>query len=280
MTLARLELTKRLAVDAGRLTLRGHGKCHQMPKEGSDGYDIATEFDLRTEELVKGRLRTEYGEPILGEEEGLVGSALAAERGLWIVDPIDGTFNYQRGLPDYGVSIAYCENGVPVCGAIYLPVLGELFYAAQDLGAFLVERDSAEAVPLAASREHELDRLVISLAGSEAFGLVGSWGEAGIPWRSVRMLLCAVASMAYVASGRADAFIDRVNLWDCAAADILLREAGAPPVFDDRGVPVFPEYVHRRLREGYAEKFPCIAVSNRRLWEQTIRRLLALGPRT
>ena len=52
----RLEFTKRLALEAGKLTLQGHGKCGQMPKDMPDGYDIATVFDFRTEELVKQRI--------------------------------------------------------------------------------------------------------------------------------------------------------------------------------------------------------------------------------
>lgn len=263
---ARLEFAKRLALEAGRLTLGGHGRCQQMPKGGADGYDIATEFDLRTEELVRNRIADEYGEPLLGEEGGLMGDRDAALRHLWIVDPIDGTFNYQRGLPEYGVSIAYCRDCVPACGAIYLPVMDQLFYAAAGMGGYLVERGSTDPVRLAASREREVERLVISVAGVETFERMASWGRAGMPWRSLRMWLCAASSMAYVAAGRADAFVDRVHLWDCAAADILLREAGAPAVCDYGGVPVFPVYVQRHLELEHEGTFPCVAVSSREIW--------------
>lgn len=134
---ARIDFIKNLAIEAGKLTLEGYGKSDQIPKNVQDGYDIATEYDLRAEELVKRRILDEFGEPVLGEEAGLIGDRELAKQRLWIVDPIDGTFNYQRGVPLYGVTIAYCEGGIPTSGAIYLPVLEQLFYAGKGRGAVL-----------------------------------------------------------------------------------------------------------------------------------------------
>ena len=272
----RLEFTKRLALEAGQLTLEGHGKCGQTPKDSQDGYDIATIYDFRTEELVKRRIRDRFGESVLGEEDGLIGDPRAAEEGLWIVDPIDGTFNYQRGLPLYAVSIAFCQKGVPVCGAICMPALNQLTYAAKGLGAFLVDGEEASPVPINVSQVRELPKLVINLAGGDVYKLVAACAEAEIPWRSLRLPLCAVASLAFVASGRADIFSDTaLSLWDVAAGDIILREAGGPAIVDYRGIPIFPEYVHRRLRLDNRTKFPCIAASSLELVEEPMGRLLS-----
>ena len=98
-------------------------------------------------------------------EEAVAGRDANAAAGRDAVDPVDGTFNYQRGLPLYAVSIGYCEEGIPVCGAIYLPALDELFFAAQGSGAFLAKHDLASPVPLRISQEREWARLVISVAG-------------------------------------------------------------------------------------------------------------------
>jgi myo-inositol-1(or 4)-monophosphatase len=271
----RLEFAKRLACEAGRLTLQGFGRVGQMPKEGSDGYDIATEYDFRTEELVRSRILKEFGEPVLGEEDGLIGNPQAARSALWIVDPIDGTFNYQRGLPMYGVSIAFCERGVPVCGAIFFPALDQLFFAAQGSGAFLAEHGSSPA-PIHVGREREPARLVLSLAGTDTYRLTAACAGAGIPWRSLRFLMCAVFGLAYLAAGRIDAFIDnQLNLWDCAAGDILLKEAGSPGMVDYQGSPIFPEYVHRRVTLGDASKFPCVAASGRELYADLLAAVIA-----
>ena len=272
----RLEFTKRLALEAGKLTLEGHGKCGQLPKDVHDGYDIATIFDFRTEELVKKRIFDQFGEPVLGEEDGLIGDPKDAEGKLWIVDPIDGTFNYQRGLPLYAVSIAFCQDGIPACGAIYLPVLNQLFFAAKGSGAFLVDGDASTPVPIQVSQERDLPRLVISLAGSGLYKVMAACADAEIPWRSLRLSLCAVSSLAFVASGSTDVFSDTaLSLWDVAAGDIILREAGGPAIVDYQETPIFPEYVHRRLRLDDKKKFPCIAASSPELLQQPMGKLLS-----
>ncbi len=271
----RMNFIRHLALEAGGLTLEGYGKCGQMPKEVQDGYDIATEYDLRTEELVKKRVRDKFGEPVLGEENGLIGDRETARRKLWIVDPIDGTFNYQRGLPLYGVSIAFCEDGIPVCGAVFLPALDQLWFAVKGSGAFLAEGDTFSPMPIRVSEERELARLVISLAGRDMYRLVAACAGEGIPWRSLRLSLCAVASLVYVASGRIDIFCDTsLKLWDCAAGDIILREAGGPPTMDYRGIPIFPEYVNRRIECGDTDGFTLVAASSRELFEEPVKRLL------
>jgi myo-inositol-1(or 4)-monophosphatase len=272
----RLEFAKKLACEAGCLTLEGFGKVGQISKEGNDGYDIATEYDFRTEDLVKNRILKEFGEPVLGEEDGLIGDPQVARSALWILDPIDGTFNYQRGLPMYGVSIAFCERAIPVCGAIYLPALDQLFFAARGSGAFLAECGTSSPARIHVGQERELARLVLSLADKDTYRLAMACAGAGIPWRSLRYLMCAVFGLTYVAAGRIDAFIDvALNLWDCAAADILLREAGGPGVVDYQGIPIFPEYVNRRFDLGDASKFPCVTASSRELLADPLAAVIA-----
>jgi myo-inositol-1(or 4)-monophosphatase len=270
----RMEFIKRLALEAGQLTLEGFGHSRQIPKDGPDGYDIATEYDIRTEELIRGQILSEFGEPVLGEEDGLIGDRETARSKLWIVDPIDGTFNYQRGLPLYAISIAFCENGLPVCGAVFMPPLNQLFFAARGSGAFVAE-GGASPVPIQVSRERETARLTISISGKDTYRLVAASAAAGVPWRSLRLLLGAVASLTYVASGHLDAFVDTsLKLWDCAAGDIILQEAGGPALVDHRGVPIFAEYVHRCLDCGDAGGFTCLAASSLDLFREPLQRVL------
>jgi myo-inositol-1(or 4)-monophosphatase len=272
----RLNFIKSLALEAGQLTLEGFGRCGQMPKEGSDGYDIATIYDLRTEDLIKKRILNKFAEPVLGEEDGLIGDRELAKRKLWIADPIDGTFNYQRGLSLYGVSIAYCEEGVPACGAIYLPALRQLFFAAAGSGAFLVDDVQAEPKPISVSQEREVTRLVISVAGTCTYPFLAACAAEGVPWRSLRLHLCAVASLAHIAAGRMDAFVDKgLHLWDLAAGDVILREAGGPPIADYQDVPIFPEYVNRLLQNDDTSGFACLAASSQDLIEEPLKRLIA-----
>jgi myo-inositol-1(or 4)-monophosphatase len=273
----RLDFIKELALEAGKLTLEGFGKCDQMPKDVDAGYyDIATVYDFRTEELVRQRILDRFGEPILGEEDGLIGDRETARHRLWIVDPIDGTFNYQRGLPLYGVSIAYCEGGLPICGGIYLPALDQLFFAARGSGAFLLEGDAPTPIPIHVGQEKEIARLVISLDGRDTYKLTTACAAQGIPWRSLRFLLCAVASLAYIASGPVDLFTDAsLNLWDCAAGDLVLQEAGGPAIVDYWGRPIFPETVLRQLDAGQTSSFPVMAASSPELLKDPLERLIS-----
>jgi myo-inositol-1(or 4)-monophosphatase len=271
----RIDFIKRLALEAGRLTLEGYGRSAQVPKDLQDGYDIATEYDLQTEELVKGRIQDEFGEPVLGEEDGLLGELSAAKARLWIVDPIDGTFNYQRGLPNYGVSIAYCENSIPVCGAVYLPALGQFYHAAQGEGAFLARGDASGAVPIRVSPERELVRLIIGFAGRDVYRLLAACAAEGIPRRSLRYSMCAVQDLTFIAAGRMDAYLHTsLNLWDCAATDIILREAGGPPALDYGGLPIFPHYLTRRLEGRIPYDFTFVASSSLDLVEEPLSRII------
>jgi myo-inositol-1(or 4)-monophosphatase len=271
-----MDYMQRLALEAGHLTLHGFGRCDQVSKVSQDGYDIATEYDFRAERLIRNRLIQDFSEPVLGEEEGLIGNRQDAMESLWIVDPIDGTFNYQRGLPLYGVSIAYCEKGMPVCGAIFLPALNELYSAAKGSGAFVAEGGLADPTPVRVRSERELERMVISLAGRNTYPMVAACATEGVPWRSLRFLLCAVASMVYIASGRMDIFADAaLGLWDCAAGDIILQEAGGPAMVDYQGIAIFPEYLNRSLQTGDLSKLSAVAASSPELLQDPVQRLLS-----
>ena len=271
----RIDFITALALEAGKLTLEGFGKCGQMPKEAQDGYDIATEYDLRTEELVRKRILDEFGEPVLGEEDGLIGDRETAKHSLWIVDPIDGTFNYQRGLPHYGVSLAFCEDGIPVCGAIFLPALDQLFFAIKGAGAFLSQHGILSPLPIRIGQEREVTRLVIGLAGKDTYRLMAACAKERIPPRSLRYSMCAVWDLVHIAAGAMDAYCHTaLNLWDCAAADVLLREAGRPPALDYTTTPIFPKYVIRLLDHGQESGFNFVAVSSPELFDEPLKRIL------
>lgn len=271
----RIEFIKDLALETGRLTLSGHGRCDQVPKDSKDGYDISTEYDIRAEKLVRERILETYGEPVLGEEDGLIGAPDEAKRNLWIVDPIDGTFNYQRGLPFYGVSIAYCVGGVPACGAIYLPVLDQLFYATSGSGAFLAADGGSTPARISVNHEWHDRSLIIGLSGKDAYQLTAAFSDAAIPWRTMRYFMCAVADLAYVAAGRMDAYYHTaLNLWDVAAADVILREAGGPACSDFEGNPIFPTHVDRCLEQGGAIPFSFVAACSLALFDEPLKRIL------
>ncbi|PPK98723.1 histidinol-phosphatase [Kineococcus xinjiangensis] len=128
-----------------------------------------TDADRAAEELVRSQLkRTRPRDSVLGEEYGLVGHG----QRQWVVDPIDGTKNFVRGVPVWATLIALLDDGVPVLGVVSAPALGKRWWASRGSGAWS-GRSLASAVRLSVSG-------VRSLAdASFAYSSLSGWEEAG-----------------------------------------------------------------------------------------------------
>lgn len=223
----RVEVRDRLAAavrEAGALalqTFRGQLKSWIKGKSSP-----VSEADLAVDALLRERLLTIHDAGWLSEETEDDPERLNASR-VWTVDPIDGTNAFLRHMPEWTVSAALVENGVPVLGAVYNPATDEFFHAMRGKGAFLNDE------PIAASDKSTLEGALLIASG----GLFKKkiWKE---PWPEVKTKW--VNSVAYrlalVASGRADATISLSNKseWDLAAAALLVEEAGGI-VTDHRG---------------------------------------------
>lgn len=188
--------------------------------------DFATATDFAIEDAVREHLSRETPElGFLGEERGHTGNR---DR-YWCLDPIDGTTNFARGLPNYGVSLALIEDTAPVYGTIALPAHSER-YVTRGGGAWLNDQrirvsttsDAREAVVSmgdfatgSGSTEKNERRLGIIQRLAESVG-------------RVRMLGSAATDLAWLAVGRLDAVvIDANRTWDVAAGIALARAAGA-----------------------------------------------------
>ena len=143
---------------------------------------------------------------------------------LWLIDPIDGTANYARGLPRYCVSIGYLEHGVPTIGAIYDPSHDWLYSAARGKGAW---RDGER---LAVSPVAEMSAATVECGWSTRrpaaayVALLARVLEAG---GAIRRAGSGALGLADVAAGRAEAYAElHINAWDCAAGIVLVQEAG------------------------------------------------------
>src|SRR5260221_1600970 len=125
----RYDFCRALARDAGKLAHRAFGTS-ATTMEGRQ--DVVTAMDREVERFIRGAIAARFRhDAVIGEEEG--GSD--GDK-LWLIDPIDGTANYARGLPRYCVSIGYLERGVPTLGAIYDPSHDWLYSAANGEGAW------------------------------------------------------------------------------------------------------------------------------------------------
>ena len=136
----RLEFCRKLARDAGRLA---HSAFGQSATSMKGRHDVVTAMDREVERFMRTAIATRYpDDAVIGEEEGGGGG----ER-VWLIDPIDGTANYARGIPHYCVSIGYLERGVPTVGALHDPSHDWLYSAARGEGAWR-ERRAARGQPV------------------------------------------------------------------------------------------------------------------------------------
>jgi myo-inositol-1(or 4)-monophosphatase len=187
-------------------------------------HDVKMQADVDSEKLIRARLaRTKL--PVIGEEIGGDASLLGRDELFWAVDPLDGTFNYLRGMPGACVSIGLWRGRKPVLGVVYDFWREELYAGGAGLGFTFNGRkqaprwapDVARAV-LCTGFPSGMDR-----GGAAVQGFV----EQVQRFKKIRMLGSAALALAYVASGRADAYYEEsIKLWDVAAGLALVEAAG------------------------------------------------------
>jgi myo-inositol-1(or 4)-monophosphatase len=213
----RYDFCRALARDAGKLAHRGFGTSAVSLK---GRHDVVTAMDREVERFIRAEIGARFpDDAVFGEEEG----GGAGER-LWLIDPIDGTANYARGLPRYCVSIGYLERNVPTLGAIYDPSNDWLYSAARGVGAW------CNGERLAVSAVEELTAATVECGWStrrsaeDYTALIGRVLGNGA---AIRRAGSGALGLADVAAGRAEGYCElHINAWDCAAGIVLVREAG------------------------------------------------------
>ena len=189
--------------------------------ERKDDGSPVTEADRAAERAIRALLRV--GTPdyaILGEEYGAEG---AAGPRSWVVDPIDGTIAFSRGIPLFGTLIALVEEGEPVLGLIDLPALGERLVGWRGGG---VRRNG---VAVRVSSQSDLRRALVSHGDLFCFDRAGERAAFERMAREIPLLRGYTDAFghAQVIAGAVDAMLDLdLNPWDMAATRILVAEAG------------------------------------------------------
>ena len=201
----------------GALDLRIDTKPDLTPVTDADR---AVEADLRE---VLGRERP--GDSVVGEEFG--GTTTFTGR-QWIIDPIDGTKNFVRGVPVWASLIALLEDGVPSVGVVSAPALQRRWWAARGHGAFVAVGGGG---PLRLS----VSSVAVLGSASLSFSSLSGWAQRGLRERFIELTDAVWRVRAYgdflsyclVAEGAVDIAAEpEVSVWDLAALDVLVREAG------------------------------------------------------
>jgi myo-inositol-1(or 4)-monophosphatase len=201
-----------------------HANWHKPKRVNlSDPHDIKLELDVRCQKLIEQTLaRALPGIPVLGEE-GITGDMAADYR--WVVDPIDGTVNYAFGLPHAAVSIALQQAEQSVVGVIYDPFTDELWTVIRGGPTRLNGRI------VRVSTRTRIEDSVIALGFSKSTAslvkCLPSLNRLMRRAKKIRIMGSAALELAYVASGRLDAYVERrIRLWDVAAGSLMVEAAG------------------------------------------------------
>jgi len=216
-------IAARAARSAGNVILRYMNRIDGLHVVEKQQLDFVSEVDKLAEAEIIKELRRAYPDhAILAEESGQTGKGPLT----WVIDPLDGTHNYLRGIPHFSVSIALLEKGVPIHAVVFDPLRDELYTASKGDGAYLNDRrmrvgkrENLGGAMIATGfpfrqREHltaQLDMTRAILGQAEDIRRSGS----------------AALDLAYVAAGRYDGYFEiGLKPWDMAAGVLLVHEAG------------------------------------------------------
>ncbi len=185
--------------------------------------NLVTEVDQASERLITKIIKDAHpGQGIIGEEYGEHDVQALYK---WIIDPIDGTVNYAHGIPLCCISIGLMEGDSMIMGAVYNPMMNELFFAEKGRGA------SLNGMPIRVSEKKDFQKAFLVTGfpyhypeGKNPFSIFERLVTSGIP---VRRLGSAALDLCWVACGRFDGFWEHnLNPWDIAAGYLIVEEAG------------------------------------------------------
>jgi histidinol-phosphatase len=218
-----VKLALQLADEADALTMERFGAL-DLRIETKPDLTPVTDADRGAEETLRATLSAQRpDDALLGEEFG--GTAVFAGR-QWVLDPIDGTKNFVRGVPVWATLIALLVDGVPQVGAVSAPALGRRWWAGAGAGAFTSFGGKSRRISV--SGVDELGSASLSFSD-----LTTGWDDGRTKFLDLNDVVWRVRgygdfwSYCLVAEGAVDIAAEpEVKLWDLAALDILVREAG------------------------------------------------------
>ena len=219
-----LNIAVRAARVAGNIIARGFENRDDLMTQVKGENDFVTRIDKEAEQAIIDKIKQSYPEhSFVGEEGGVVEGD---ETFKWIIDPLDGTTNFIKGIPHFAVSIALMYKGRLDQAVVFDPIRGELFTASKGSGAQL------NGFRIRTSGAKDLNNTVLATAfpfkdKESAPAHIEKFSNIFAQCGDVRRSGSAALDMAYVAAGRYDGYWERgIKPWDIAAGELLVREAG------------------------------------------------------
>ncbi|MBN1404834.1 MAG: inositol monophosphatase family protein [Opitutales bacterium] len=218
-----LEIAVDVAKQAGRLLSEAGNGMRNV--RSAIGRDVKLQADVDSEKLIRRVLGEKTGLPVIGEEQGGDETLLNRDEPFWVVDPLDGTYNYLRGVPVCCVSIALMRGTEFVLGVIHDFNLGETFSGGEGLGM----RVNGEAIVPAWESESSKGTIQTGLTTSQNYSedVLHEFYDQAQRFKKTRAIGSAATALAWVAAGRCDVYHETgIRLWDIAAGVALIKAGG------------------------------------------------------
>ena len=215
-----LNIARSAALSAGKFIVDSQEKNQEVLS--NVGRDIKLQLDIDAEKLIKEYISSKSSYAILGEETGI-----SDELGelYWVIDPLDGTSNFLRGIPISCVSIALMQKMNPILGVIYDFNHDEIYFGHKESKAFIND----EEINVSSFSLKSESTLVTGIPAKtrysdNEFSLMIDNFQA---WKKIRMIGSAAMAACYVASGKAETYQENgIFLWDIAAGAAIVNAAG------------------------------------------------------
>ena len=216
-----LTIAKKAALEAGNFLRKNKDNLNKTIS--STDRDIKLQADIEAEKIIKDIINDGSSFGILAEESGI--SSDESYKNLWVVDPLDGTANYSRSIPLCCVSIAMLSDAKPVLGVIYDFNNDELYEGSINTNACL----NGKEISVSQTLKSQEGILITGLPNDTDYSdkamleMIKNFQS----WRKVRMIGSAALASAYIASGKADMYMEKKSyLWDIAAGAAIVNAAG------------------------------------------------------
>jgi len=229
-----LKAAQKAAEEASQVLLESFNQPLKITPKGE--HDFVTNADLAAEKVILEILQSEFPEHSIFSEEA--GEQKKDSEYYWAIDPLDGTLNYSRGIPIYGISIGLLKNKKPILGVIYNPSLNLKLYAEQGKGAF------CNGKQISVSNKSLPDSFIVQptiIDKPSRPKLMTMINELSSHVSMIRLFGSGCYELGIVARGKCEGLTDHRNsLHDVLAGVAIIQEAGGL-VTDWRGNPWIPE---------------------------------------
>ena len=214
-----------IVLESKELFLEGYNAKKEVSYKGT--VDLVTQYDVAVEKMLTQKLQEAFSDfTVVGEES--TAEIFHPAKAIYI-DPIDGTTNFVHGIPFCAISVGIWEDGKPLAGVVYNPVLGELFTAQAGGGAFL------NGKKIFVSQQKEFQQSLIATGfpytkvekGEDYHWVLQTIANILPLTRDIRRLGSASLDLCYVAQGKFEVYYEcNLKPWDVAAGLLIVQEAG------------------------------------------------------